>query len=70
MQVLEWGIALLIAIPIAGFIAFSWNPFMGSKGSSGKKPFPEDNLDIRIGSRGGTYTDEVTKDGRPYRRYF
>ena len=23
-----------------------------------------------IGPRGGTYTDEVTKDGRPYRRYF
>ena len=23
-----------------------------------------------IGPKGGTYTDEVTKDGRPYRRYF
>jgi hypothetical protein len=24
----------------------------------------------RIGPRGGAYTDAITKDGRPYRRYF
>lgn len=26
--------------------------------------------DIRIGPRGGRYTDARTKEGRPYRRYF
>ena len=25
---------------------------------------------IKNGPRGGRYTDDVTKDGRPYRRYF
>ena len=25
---------------------------------------------IRFGPRGGRYTEETTKDGRPYRRYF
>ena len=26
--------------------------------------------DIKYGPRGGTYTKDTTKDGRPYRRYF
>ena len=26
--------------------------------------------EIKEGKRGGTYTEDVTKDGRPYRRYF
>ena len=25
---------------------------------------------VKRGARGGIYTDDVTKDGRPYRRYF
>jgi hypothetical protein len=25
---------------------------------------------MRIGPRGGVYTEDVSKDGRPYRRYF
>ncbi len=25
---------------------------------------------VRIGKRGGRYTEETIKDGRPYRRYF
>ena len=25
---------------------------------------------IKTGKRGGRYTEDVTKDGRPYRRYF
>ena len=25
---------------------------------------------IKIGPRGGAYTEDVTKDGRPYRRYY
>jgi hypothetical protein len=24
---------------------------------------------LKVGPRGGVYTDDVTKDGRPYRRY-
>jgi len=27
-------------------------------------------IDIKIGKRGGRYTEDKTKDGRPYRRYF
>ena len=34
--------------------------------SSAKGPRPE----IKDGPRGGRYTDDTTKDGRPYRRYF
>ena len=26
--------------------------------------------EIKTGKRGGRYTEDVTKDGRPYRRYF
>ena len=26
--------------------------------------------DIKYGPRGGSYTEDTTKDGRPYRRYF
>ena len=28
------------------------------------------NIDIKQGERGGLYTEDITKDGRPYRRYF
>ena len=30
----------------------------------------EKDLVIKEGKRGGRYTEDVTKDGRPYRRYF
>ena len=30
----------------------------------------EKNLVIKEGKRGGRYTEDKTKDGRPYRRYF
>ncbi len=63
MEILEWGLGLLIGIPAAALIAFSWNPFIGREGSSGKKPFPEDKGDdIRTGPRGGRY--RVTSKGR------
>ena len=26
--------------------------------------------EVKTGKRGGRYTEDVTKDGRPYRRYF
>ena len=29
-----------------------------------------DSHDVSYGKRGGRYTEDVTKDGRPYRRYF
>ena len=28
------------------------------------------NSEVSIGKRGGRYTEDKTKDGRPYRRYF
>ena len=28
------------------------------------------NLEIKIGKRGGRYTEDTTDEGRPYRRYF
>jgi len=28
------------------------------------------NIEIKQGVRGGLYTEDMTKDGRPYRRYF
>ncbi|MEY4800942.1 MAG: hypothetical protein RLZZ274_1400 [Cyanobacteriota bacterium] len=34
-------------------------------------PSPEDpRPEIKEGPRGGRYTEDTTKDGRPYRRYF
>lgn len=33
-------------------------------------PPPPPAPEIRIGPRGGLYTEDITKDGRPYRRYF
>ena len=39
-------------------------------------PDPKDMIlgsggnEVKRGPRGGRYTDEKTKDGRPYRRYF
>ena len=28
------------------------------------------NIEIKQGERGGLYTEDITKEGRPYRRYF
>ena len=28
------------------------------------------NIEIKIGKRGGRYTEDITDEGRPYRRYF
>lgn len=42
--------------------------------ANGGTEFGEDPCDgapeIKTGERGGRYTEDVTKDGRPYRRYF
>ena len=35
---------------------------------SGK--YENKNIEIKQGERGGLYTEDITKDGRPYRRYF
>ncbi len=59
MEILEWGIALVIAIPIAGFIASSWNPIFGKQ--RGPSSFKEGD-DIKTGPRGGRY--RVTDKGR------
>ena len=59
MQVLEWGIALLIAIPIAGFIASSWNPIFGKQTGAF---FEDHGDDIKTGPRGGRY--RITDKGR------
>ncbi len=31
---------------------------------------PKNKIDVKKGPRGGRYTQDKTKDGRPYRRYF
>lgn len=32
--------------------------------------YPNSTPKVEYGPRGGRYTDEITRDGRPYRRYF
>ena len=34
------------------------------------KPSTNKEHEIKKGPRGGRYTEDKTKDGRPYRRYF
>ena len=33
-------------------------------------PLPDLPKEVKKGKKGGRYTEDVTKDGRPYRRYF
>ena len=42
----------------------------GMAGESGSDLSTSDTPITHIGKRGGRYTEDVTKDGRPYRRYF
>jgi len=42
-----------------------WEP--RNKGTGTSQPAPPQ---VRQGPRGGRYTEDRTKDGRPYRRYF
>ena len=48
---------------------FSERPKYSSSLSSSKAPVKKE-IDIKKGPRGGRYTEDKTKDGRPYRRYF
>ena len=41
-----------------------------SGGSSAAPSSTVESSDVRYGSRGGRYTEETTKEGRRYRRYF
>ena len=48
-----------------------WKEYMQRKvGNSRIYKSKEKNLVIKEGKRGGRYTEDKTKDGRPYRRYF
>ena len=42
----------------------------GMAGEPGSDLSTSDTPTTHIGKRGGRYTEDVTKDGRPYRRYF
>ena len=33
-------------------------------------PLPDPPPEVKKGKRGGKYTEDLTKDGRSYRRYF
>ena len=35
-----------------------------------KDPKNKKNIEVKIGKRGGRYTEDTTDEGRPYRRYF
>ena len=38
--------------------------------SSKKNTKNKKDIEIKIGKRGGRYTEDTTEEGRPYRRYF
>ncbi len=57
----------LLAIATGGLITagiLRWLNGNGGISSDNSEP------SIKKGKRGGRYTEDMTKDGRPYRRYF
>lgn len=48
--------------------ALTWRPLPVRQWSAPQEAQSE--FGLRVGPRGGVFTDAVTRDGRPYRRYF
>ena len=45
-------------------------PFVAPQSKSIPNQIVDSKPKVKTGKRGGRYTEDVTKDGRPYRRYF